>query len=323
MLQNFFCRNIFIKGREKNTFFSFNTFPRKIPEKSNKKFFNTKYSAGYCVFDGNGIILAYILGSLIKDEYGERIGWIHYGGYALKEGESPEIMRYLYSLLGDHWISWAVFNHYVMIPENSEIYRDILLNLSFSYRQIHGYIDLSEYENKLKNTDGKTEIRCATVSDTEDIEFLSGNKMKYQTGRPPWIYDFPEIYQELREGYSELISKKDTEVLIAYKNNKPVGIKVFRKEINDVNNFFIPENSVYLAVASTIESERKKGISSLLFYTMVESLKKQNYKFLTTNWRIKNLLSSVHWPSKGFIPFMYRFHRNIDQRVLYTKINRE
>lgn len=313
----------YLKDREKNNFFGFNTFNREIPEKSIEKIFNDKYSAGYCVFDENRNMLAYILGSFIKDEDGERIGWIHYGGYALKEGENPEIMRYLYSLLGDHWISWAVFNHYVMIPENSEIYRDIFLRLSFSYQQVHGYIDLSEYENTLKNTDGKTEIRSATLSETEDVEFLSGNTMKYQTGRPVWIYDFPEIYQELREGYSELISKKDTEVLIAYKNNKPVGITGFRKEINDINNFFIPENSVYLAVASTIESERKKGISSLLFYNMIESLKKQNYRFLTTNWRITNLLSSVHWPSKGFIPFMYRFHRNIDQRVIYTKINRE
>ncbi|HOO76067.1 MAG TPA: hypothetical protein PLS66_12295 [Tepiditoga sp.] len=85
--------------------------------------------------------------------------------------------------------------------------------------------------------------------------------MKYQTGRPVWIYDFPEIYQELREGYSELISKKDTEVLIAYKKGTPLHF--FLSKIGEVKNeeeypFYYRAHLSFFRKADKVQEAREK-----------------------------------------------------------------
>lgn len=80
----------------------------------------------------------------------------------------------------------------------------------------------------------------------------------------------------------------------------------------------IPENNCEIAVDGTINKHQSSGIGTSpvnkLHDRAIEVVKDSFY----IDWRVKNLLSSVFWPKRGFKIVAYRMIRHIDNRVYWA-----
>lgn len=280
---------------------------------------NKNYTEGIAAFRA-GKLIGYIIGHVNTESiYFGRHTWVDYAGLALERTENPEFYRYLYAKLAEKWIEYGCFNHFVVIPAGNSQVIDSWLKAGFAYQQVHGLYDLSKLKlNNNNDNDNNIKIRLATYSDIEDIMRISSLTLKYQTKAPVWAIGLPEEIEELEEGYAELIEDDDSDLWLAFKDNKLVGFQCFRKLKTDETNMMFPESSIEIVAAGTIAEKRNQGIGSFLTEKGLTHAKKNGIKYCITDWRITNLLSSKYWPQKGFLPFAYRLTRKVDPRIIWA-----
>jgi GNAT superfamily N-acetyltransferase len=96
---------------------------------------------------------------------------------------------------------------------------------------------------------------------------------------------------------------------VAEQNGAPVGHAVlYRRPAGDLR---VPEKSIDLSHAATLPRARRTGVSLALTGHILTWAAENGYRSMTVDWREVNLLSSRHWPARGFRPQYYRLYRSI------------
>lgn len=252
-------------------------------------------------------LVGYLIGELKIDTLRGRHVWIPYEGMAIREDQSPELIRALYAEISAMWLNQGFFMHYAVIPLGRQCYFESLQRLSFFIQQVHGVMDLEEYLPFKQASDA--EIRIADKADREKMGRLSGIIQSYQSSAPTFELALPEFVADIKSGYESIMDDADAMVLIAEKGGKELGFQIYEVA---AQRLMWPDGGVELNVAGTYPCQMGHGVGKKLMNEGCRIMNERGYRHIIADWRVANLASSTFWPKCGFIPIAYRMVRSID-----------
>jgi GNAT superfamily N-acetyltransferase len=105
------------------------------------------------------------------------------------------------------------------------------------------------------------------------------------------LWDDPELYTHF----------------VAERAGMPVGhVVLYSRPTGDLR---VPDDNIDLSHAATLPAARGSGVSLALMGHALTWAHEHGFRSITTDWRSVNLLSSRHWPRRGFRPTFYRLYR--------------
>lgn len=264
-----------------------------------------------------GKLIAYLIGTPTVNSIRGRHVWIHPAGLGIDPTQSLDLFRDLYAQLGTLWVRNGFFDHFVQAFAE-QAWLEPWLKLGFAYEQAHALHDLENFGccHSPRNLD--LVIRQATGADRRLVQSFSKLIPQAHAGSPVWGVALPEDLSEINEGYGELLDEQGTSIWLAFLGERPVGIHVYRTWKDGGTDLLIPNGATRLTVASTVEDARGLGVSGSLLAVGLEDARSKGFRFCETDWRVTHLLSSRHWPRRGFVPVAYRLVRKVDQRIVWA-----
>ena len=114
--------------------------------------------------------------------------------------------------------------------------------------------------------------------------------------------------EEFRADWSDLWDDPDLYThFVAERAGMPVGhVVLYRRPTGDLR---VPNDNIDLSHAATLPAARRSGVSLALMGHALTWAHEHGFRSITTDWRSVNLLSSRHWPRRGFRPTFYRLYR--------------
>ncbi len=287
---------------------------------------NTKHATGVLetLFLNSGIgtgafveneLVGYIVGGIKTDPLRGRHVWVPYEGVAVREDQSPELIRALYAKVCAAWVKRGCFMHYVVVPLGNQAYFDAFQRLSFFIQQVHGAMNLGEYRPFVQASD--IEVRIAGKPDREKMGRLSGIIQSYQNLAPTFELVLPEIMAEIKAGYEDTVEDGGMTVLLAETDGETLGFQLYEAA---APGLMAPDDCVELGVAGTDSSRMKTGIGKTLMNAGCSLMRERGFRYMITDWRITNLASSTFWPKCGFQPVAYRMARYIDSNWAWARL---
>ena len=280
-----------------------------------EKLFMTNKAIGIGAFV-NDELVGYIAGKIKIDHERGRHVWVPYEGIAARTDQPSELIRTLYAKVSILWIQQGCFHHYALIPLGSKVYYEAFLGLSFSIQQVHGIMNIRDYNTFETASDAK--VRLANKMDREAMGRMSDIIFSYQNSAPVFEPALPELVGRIREGYKGLVEDEEAVILIAEKDRKELGFQVYEPVIP---NLMAPDDGVELSIAGIYPTQMRSGVGKKLMNEGSRLVKEKGYQRIITDWRITNLASSTFWPKCGFKPMAYSMVRCIDNNFTWANFN--
>ena len=255
----------------------------------------------------NGKMVGYIVGGIKVDAFRGRHVWVPYEGVAIREDQSPELIRALYAKVADSWLKQGCFMHYAVVPLGNQAYFEAFQRLSFFVQQVHGVMNTEEYRAFAQVSDAK--VRIADKADRKKMGQLSAIIQSYQNATPTFELVLPEIAADIKAGYESTVEDGDMTVLLAEKDGEELGFQIYEAASSGL---MLPDGGVELSVAGTYPCRMGSGVGKKLMNEGCALMSAREVRHMITDWRITNLASSTFWPKCGFKPVSYRMVRYID-----------
>ncbi|UJF26894.1 GNAT family N-acetyltransferase [Planococcus sp. 107-1] len=261
-------------------------------------------------------MVGYMIAQTLNEPQRGRHAWIDYAGYALDPNEPEELIRQLYCELGEQLVQLGYFSHFVLTPCGNPKAMDAWFRVCFAYEQVHGLLDLKNVQ-PLAPYDSS--IRLAVKSDEAAVREMSNMIPSQVASAPSWGATLPEMLPDLNDGYAELLDEEDVRFWAAFEEDGTIAgcIAAWPDEASEAD-MRIPERCSTVSCVATREGFRGKGLSSQLLSIVLNEAKQSGFEFFETDWRMANLPISNFLPRRGFKPYAYRLHRQIDARVLWA-----
>lgn len=262
-------------------------------------------------------LVGYVIGYPSVDDYRGRCAFINYPSMAIADNQSEELYRVLYSLVAEEWVNKGYFNHFVFVPAGNQATIESWFKLGFTYQQVYSLLDLRTIGISANpNTDIK--IRKGVATDSDELKKVAEWISTHQAKGPAWNPIMPETLEEIREGYSEIVSDEEASIWLATVNQQIAGFQAYWPQESSETNMIIPKKCIELKVAASDPNKRKQGIGSLLTTYCFSEIKAMGYDYCLTDWHMLNLQSSTFWPKMGFKPVMHRLIRKVDERIAWA-----
>ncbi|WP_203334467.1 GNAT family N-acetyltransferase [Planococcus beigongshangi] len=264
----------------------------------------------------NGKLVGFMIANTLNEPQRGRHAWIDYAGYAIAADETPELIRQLYSHLGERLIRLGYFSHFVMTPCGNEKWVEAWFRLCFAHEQVHALLSL---EHVAPPPPLDSSIRLATKADEAAVRAMSNKIASQVAAAPVWGATLPEMLPDMNDGYAELLDEEDVRFWAAFGDDGSIiSCLATWPDPESETDMKIPANCSTVSCVATQEAARGKGLSSRLLAIALYEAKQSGFKFFETDWRMANLPISNFLPSRGFNPYAYRLHRQIDERVLWA-----
>ena len=276
-----------------------------------------KFKNGYAAFR-DGKMTAYLIGDFVNQPWA-RCGYVYLPGYALAEGESIMTLQDLYALLGDDWVKKGIFSHGLYISAADANVIDALFSLGFGKERVDGLMDLRTIVIPEMEAPAGVTIRRAGTGDNHYLGDLSPTIMKSLANAPYWHPTVPEDWEELREGWAELVDEKDWTVWMALEGETVLGTIAFHLEKEGDTEMLISPRTTTFTVAATKPEARGRGIGTALTWHGLEQARKEGFEICYTDWISPNLPASRFWPRFGLKDAAYRLSKRIDPMIAWTK----
>lgn len=276
-----------------------------------------KYTWGYAAFQ-DGRMLAYLLGRTSTDPWG-RAGYVYLPGYAVAEGESPELIQDLYAKLGDDWIKRGCFDHHLYISAADADVIQALFDIGFGKERVDALLDFNTLSIPEVEEPAGLTIRRAVKGDNAHLGSLSNIIFRALAEAPYWHPTVPEDWDELREGWSELPDEQEWTIWMALEKEEALGTVGFRPEWEEDTQMLASPRTVYLSVAATKPQARGRGISTVLTWYGLEQARQEGYQVCYSNWISPNLLASRFWPRFGFQDVAYRLSKKVNPMIAWAR----
>ncbi len=288
-----------------------------VTSKAVQALWQKKFKNGYAVFR-DGKMTAYLIGDFVNQPWA-RCGYVYLPGYALAEGESIMTLQDLYALLGDDWVKKGIFSHGLYISAADANVIDALFSLGFGKERVDGLMDLRTIVIPEMEAPAGVTIRRAVTGDNHHLGELSPTIMKSLANAPYWHPTVPEDWEELREGWAELVDEKDWTVWMALEGETVLGTIAFHPEEEGDTEMLISPRTTTFTVAATKPEARGRGIGTALTWHGLEQARKEGFEICYTDWISPNLPASRFWPRFGLKDAAYRLSKRIDPMIAWTK----
>ena len=174
-----------------------------------------------------GKLMAFLIGCPAVNTLRGRHVWIHPAGIGVDPSCSLEILRDLYARLGAIWVRNGFFDHFVLTLAERD-WLEPWLKLGFGFEQAHALLDLEKLDTASLSVNPRLIVRQAQQEDRGVVQSFSRIIPRAHAGAPVWGVALPEDVPEIYEGYGELLDEAGTTTWLAFMEEKPVGIQVYR-----------------------------------------------------------------------------------------------
>ncbi|HEY6074367.1 MAG TPA: GNAT family N-acetyltransferase, partial [Anaerolineales bacterium] len=246
-------------------------------------------------------------------------GYVQLPGYALAEDESPNTLQDLYALLGEGWVRNGCFSHSIYVSTADRHIIGSLFNIGFGKERVDALLDLTAMTIPEVPVPENVSVRQAGAGDNDNMAGLSNVIFRALADPPYWHPTVPEVWDELREGWSELADDNEWKVWLALENGEAIGTVGFRPEWEEDTQMLAPPQTVYLSIAATKPEARGRGVSTYLSWKGLEQARAEGFRVCYTNWISSNLLAARHWPRYGFKDVAYRLTKQINPMISWTR----
>lgn len=274
-------------------------------------------AAGVAAF-AHGRLAGYLIGDIVLDAIWGRSGWVRLAGCALAPGQSPELVKDLYQILGAQWVAYGCFSHVALMPVAIPPLLDAWFALSFGVQQVHALAALDALALPTVMRPPTLEIRRAGPPDRAALAGLYHLIRQHLIAAPVWGIALPEDEDAIRTGYGDLVDDAAATVWLALENGQALGMAAYYHLDAAENNLLTPDSCTELAVASTVAAARGRGVGSALTQHGLTSAQQAGYHACLADWRSTNLLAARFFPRWGFRPVAYRLARRIDPRIAWA-----
>ena len=279
-----------------------------LPEASNfraqlERDLDHELASGVVALSGDELV-AYVIGRVEEDPMlGDRRAIVDFAGCAAAEGRG-EAIRDLYAALAARWVVAGATRHLALIPSSDEALMDPWLRLAFGVQFIWGVRETAA----MKPVEADLRIRAGTSSDLELVAKLDRGLHEHQAGPPSFSGVAIPTDEEFRADWSDLWDDPELYThFVAERAGLPVGhLVLYRRPTGDLR---VPDDNIDLSHAATLPVARRSGVSLALTGHALTWAHEHGFRSITTDWRSVNLLSSRHWPHRGFRPTYYRLYR--------------
>ena len=278
---------------------------------------NQPNTIGIAALEGEQLV-GYLIGTLQPTGDFERSIWIKYPCLGIAENQHPELYRQLYANIAHTWVSQGCFDHYVQVPAGNQVLLDAWFRLGFAYQQVYGLLDLEEFVGSDIKAPENLEIRLAQESDREKLRNIAEWIKIFQAQAPTYCPILPESLREIRDGYAEIIDEPEAQMWLVVRDGDILGFQAYWPLEAGAAAMTVPANCIELAIGAVSPAERGRGIGTLLTNHCFRELRQAGFRYVQTDWRMTNLMSSTFWPARGFRPVVHRLSRHIDERVLWA-----
>jgi GNAT superfamily N-acetyltransferase len=260
-------------------------------------------ASGVVALSGDDLV-AYVIGRVEDDSMlGDRRAMVDFAGCAAAEGQG-ETIRDLYGALAARWTAAGATRHLALIPASDEALIDPWLRLAFGVQFVWAVRETAA----MKPVEAGVRIRPGTPNDLELVAKLDRSLHEHQAGPPSFSGVAIASDEEFRADWSDLWDDPDVYThFVAERSGMAVGhVVLYRRPTGDLR---VPNDNIDLSHAATLPAARRSGVSLALMGHALTWAHEHGFRSMTTDWRSVNLLSSRHWPRRGFRPTFYRLYR--------------
>jgi GNAT superfamily N-acetyltransferase len=260
-------------------------------------------ASGVVALSGEDVV-AYLIGRVEEDPLlGDRRAIVDFAGCAAAKGRG-EAIRDLYAALAARWVAAGATRHLALIPASDEELMDPWLRLAFGVQYVWAIRETAA----MKPVDAGVKIRTGKPGDLELVARLDRSLYEHQAGSPSFSGLAISSDEEFRAEWSDLWDDPELYThFVAERAGRPLGhLVLYRRPTGDLR---VPKNNIDLSHAATLPAARRSGVSLALTGQALTWAYEHGFRSMTTDWRSVNLLSSRHWPRRGFRPTYYRLYR--------------
>ncbi|HEX9416848.1 MAG TPA: GNAT family N-acetyltransferase [Gaiellaceae bacterium] len=256
----------------------------------------------------DGRVVGYLIGAPRLGKVWGANMWIEFAGHAVREAED---VRDLYAVAATQWVEQGRPRHSALVPATDPALVHAWWRLCFGQQQA---LALREVPSETQvEVPGGFEIRKPDPDDLEELIEVDLALPSHQQKSP--IFSGVELFsrEDSREEWLKTFAGTDEEILIGYRNGKPVACwgLVAADQSGQHTGMGRPERACYLAFAATVPAARGSGIGVALTNASFAWAHEQGYESMVTDWRVTNLLASRFWPKRGFRTTFLRLYRSI------------
>jgi len=240
-----------------------------------------------------GSLVAYVV-AVVGDERAE----VGLAGCAASE---PEAVRDLYAHLAPSWPR----QHQALIPASDTSLIDPWFRLAFGCQFMTAVRDTTPLEPvAFAGT-----LRPSTPADLDAVAGFD-RLLWTHLSRSPSFSGLDVAAQDFEGEWSTLWEEPEFPFhAIAELDGRVVGhILLYHRPTGDLR---VPEQSIDLAHAATLEDVRGEGVGLALAAHAIRWAHDQGYRSITTDWRSPNLEASRFWPRRGWRPTFLRMFRAV------------
>lgn len=241
-----------------------------------------------------GAVVAYVVGAV-----GEQRAEVGLAGCAASE---PEAVRDVYAHLAERWPA----QHQAMVPATDEALIDPWFRLAFGCQFMTAVRDASP----VTAVEFGGVIRPSTPADLKAVAGFDRLLWSHLSASPSFS-GMDVAAQDFESEWADLWDEAEEFPLhaIAELDGRVVGhILLYHRPTGDLR---VPDESIDLAHAATLEDVRGAGVGLALTAYAVNWAHERGYRSITTDWRSPNLEASRFWPRRGWRPTFLRMFRAI------------
>ncbi len=255
----------------------------------------------------DGRVVGYLIGAPLDAKIWGQNVWVGLAGHAVEE---PEDLRDLYAAAAERWVEDGRRRQYALVPAGDPALVEAWYRVGFGQQHAHGLQEVARREVVLP--DG-VEIRTPATDEIEELIEVDLTLPAHQ-GRSPVFSDIGQpSREELRKEWVDTLAGDEEEVLVAYRNGKPLAVwSVMPLEVSRMHKGLgRPERAAFIGFAATLPEAQGSGLGLALTDASFNWAAEHGYEVMVTDWRVTNLLSSRFWPKRGFRPVFLRLYRSI------------
>lgn len=256
----------------------------------------------------DGDLVGYLLGAHRDESWGSNM-WVEYAGHAVRE---PELVRDLYAVAAEEWVTRGRDAHYALVPATDAELVEAWFRLSFGAQHAAG---IQETPESLDSPPPGVVVRRAVAEDVDAATALDLELPRHQD-RSPVFSRIPApaaITDEDREEFLSDVDDPEIGLFVAEIDGKLVGellmVPVDRSSMHI--GLARPERAAFLTFAATLPDTRGSGAGLALTNAGLAWAREQGYPVTVVDWRETNLLASRFWPRRGFRRTFLRLYRSI------------
>lgn len=288
-----------------------------VAERAVRAVLERPMAQGFAAVRGDRLV-GYLIGDMVIAEVWGRSGWVRLPGFAVAPDEDVDIVRDLYTALGERWVDFGCFSHYAVVPTGDAALLYAWHSLTFGIQQVYALHALDDPAGDAP-LPPDVEIRLAEPDDRALLADFSDIIWRHQVQSPVWGLMLPETVEDQREGWAELLDEPGWRVWLAFYAGQPVGVQGYHAEEESDDALIVPPACAALTVAGTREGARGRGIGQAMTRRGLAALREEGFRVCLADWRSTNLLSSRFFPRQGFAPAAYRLNRLLDSRIAWAR----